>query len=148
MWLRLTGAGYWRFYLPFGHVNFFGPKDEYFLSRDWPEAVPPAAAGAPPRRCYVLDPPPDLKQPVLRAAGARVTMTPTELDTFNNWSGTDADLNDWFFGRHGREGRGAGSVDRRSTTNRSSPPTSRRTAPTGASSAGRAASRRASRSRR
>ena len=39
VWLRLTGAGYWRFYLPFGHVNFFGPKDEYFLSRDWPEAV-------------------------------------------------------------------------------------------------------------
>src|SRR5262249_30962896 len=25
MWLRLTGASYWRFYLPFAHVNFFGP---------------------------------------------------------------------------------------------------------------------------
>src|SRR4029079_2009180 len=37
LWLRMTGAGYWRFYLPFGHVNFFGPKDEYFLRRDWPE---------------------------------------------------------------------------------------------------------------
>ena len=40
LWLRMTGAGYWRFYLPFGHVNFFGPKDQYFLSRSWPEAVP------------------------------------------------------------------------------------------------------------
>ena len=92
VWLRLTGAGYWRFYLPFGHVNFFGPKDEYFLSRAWPEA---ASVG----RCHYLDPPADLKQPVLRAAGARVTMTPRELDTFNNWPGTDAELNDWFFGR-------------------------------------------------
>ncbi len=99
VWLRMTGAGYWRFYLPFGHVNFFGPKDEYFLSRDWPEAVPARAEGAPPRRCHFLEPPVDLKQPVLRAAGARVTMTPAELDIFGNWTGNDAELNDWFFGR-------------------------------------------------
>ena len=49
LWLRMTGAGYWRFYLPFGHVNFFGPKDEYYLSRSWPEAVSqnaPRRAGA------------------------------------------------------------------------------------------------------
>ena len=51
------------------------------------------------RRCYFIDPPLDLKQPVLRAAGARVTMTPRELDCFKNWQGTDAELNDWFFGR-------------------------------------------------
>ena len=92
LWLRMTGAGYWRFYLPFGHVNFFGPKDEYFLSRNWPEA---AASG----RCHFLEPPVDLKQPVLRAAGARVTMTPRELAEFHSWNGTDAELNDWFFGR-------------------------------------------------
>ncbi len=97
VWLRLTGAGYWRFYLPFGHVNFFGPKDEYFLSRDWPEAVPEAKAAFP--RCHYLDPPVDLKQPVLRAAGARVTMSARELIEFQNWTGTDAELNDWFFGR-------------------------------------------------
>ncbi|MFM8271850.1 MAG: polyketide synthase dehydratase domain-containing protein [Gemmata sp.] len=96
LWLRLTGAGYWRFYLPFGHVNFFGPKDEYFLSRDWPEAVGASAALG---RCHYLEPPVDLKQPVLRAAGARVTMTPNELATFGAWTGTDAELNDWFFGR-------------------------------------------------
>jgi malonyl CoA-acyl carrier protein transacylase len=121
VWLRMTGAGYWRFYLPFGHVNFFGPKDQYFLSRDWPEAVGNAergirnaeskAAGSSglhsefrnPNsafpRCHVLDPPADLRQPVLRASGARVTMTPRELSEFGNWNGTDAELNDWFFGR-------------------------------------------------
>ncbi|MBM3981071.1 MAG: acyltransferase domain-containing protein [Planctomycetes bacterium] len=96
VWMRLVGAGYWRFYLPFGHVNFFGPKDEYFLSRGVPDAVGANGAHA---RCHLLEPPADLKQPVLRAAGARVTMTPHELGTFNNWTGTDAELNDWFFGR-------------------------------------------------
>jgi hypothetical protein len=99
VWLRMTGAGYWRFYLPFGHVNFFGPKDEYFLSRDWPEAVPLRQAGAPPRRCHFLDPPVDLRQPVLRAAGARVTLTPRELAEFWALTGGDAEMNDWFFGR-------------------------------------------------
>jgi hypothetical protein len=96
LWMRMTGAGYWRFYLPFGHVNFFGPKDEYFLSRHWPEAVPPQTACA---RCYVLVPPVDLKQPVIRAAGARVTMTPRELAEYWAWTGTDAELSDWFFSR-------------------------------------------------
>jgi hypothetical protein len=48
---------------------------------------------------HFLEPPADLKQPVLRAAGARVTMTPAELAVFGAWSGTDAELNDWFFGR-------------------------------------------------
>ena len=41
----------------------------------------------------------DLKQPVLRAAGARVSMTPREQAEFRAWAGTDAELNDWFFGR-------------------------------------------------
>jgi hypothetical protein len=105
LWLRLAGAAYWRFYLPFGHVNFFGPKDEYFLSRNWPEAVPPRRRGAgdpqadAPRRCHFLEPPADLRQPVLRAAGARVTMTPRELAEFRAWAGSDAGLDDWFFGR-------------------------------------------------
>ena len=47
IWLRLTGAGYWRFYLPFGHVNFFGPKDERWAhlpdANHWWERVPMAA---------------------------------------------------------------------------------------------------------
>jgi hypothetical protein len=97
-WLRMSGAGYWRFYLPFGHVNFFGPKDEYYLSRAWPEALPGSAPSTC-AKCQFLEPPVDLKQPVMRAAGARVTMTPREQDAFRNWTGTDAELNDWFFGR-------------------------------------------------
>ena len=97
LWLRMSGAGYWRFYLPFGHVNFFGPKDEYYLSREWPEADSPQSS--PWGRCFYLDPPVDLKQPVLRAAGARVTMTPRELREFQEWRGSDDELNNWFFGR-------------------------------------------------
>lgn len=119
LWLRLTGAGYWRFYLPFVHVNFFGPKDEYFLSRGCPEAVEESAergtrnagvkaeagetgltaARATFGRCHFLEPPVDLMQPVIRAAGAGVTMTPQEQAEFRAWTGTDAGLNDWFFGR-------------------------------------------------
>ncbi|MBA4062289.1 MAG: beta-ketoacyl synthase [Isosphaera sp.] len=94
LWYRLTSAGYWRFYLPFGHVNFFGPKDEYYLSRRLADAEA-AVTG----RCHFLEPPVDLTQPVLRAAGARVTMTPAEQAAFNGWAGTDAELTDWFFGR-------------------------------------------------
>jgi acyl transferase domain-containing protein len=99
LWLRICGAGYWRFYLPFGHVNFFGPKDEYFLSHNLTDAVTPRAEGATPRRCHFLEPPVDLMQPVMRAAGARVTMTPGELAEFWAWKGTDAELNTWFFSR-------------------------------------------------
>jgi malonyl CoA-acyl carrier protein transacylase len=98
LWLRMSGAGYWRFYLPFGHVNFFGPKDEYYLSGNWDDAVF-AQEGEGRQRCHYLDPPVDLKQPVLRAAGARVTMTPRELAEFRAWTGTDEELNAWFFGR-------------------------------------------------
>lgn len=96
IWMRLTRAGYWRFYLPFGNVNFFGPKDQYFLSRNWPEAVPTGSAFG---RCHSLEPPTDLKQAVLRASGARVTMTPREMGEYGSWKGADVALNDWFFGR-------------------------------------------------
>jgi hypothetical protein len=33
--LRLSGVKCWRFYVPFGEVNFHGPKDQYFLSHRW-----------------------------------------------------------------------------------------------------------------
>src|SRR5262249_14863307 len=52
VWFRMTGAAYWRFYLPFGDVNFFGPKDQYFLSTRVKDAEPPGATG--PARCYFL----------------------------------------------------------------------------------------------
>jgi malonyl CoA-acyl carrier protein transacylase len=94
---RLTRAGYWRFYLPFGHVNFFGPKDEYFLSKDWPAALPPAGAG--PARCLRLEPPADLLQAVVRSATARLALTATELRRFRAWNGTEQQLNDDLFDR-------------------------------------------------
>jgi malonyl CoA-acyl carrier protein transacylase len=85
--LRLTGAAYWRFYLPFGEVNFFGPKDQYFLS----------SRVELPGHCYYLEPPLDLRQPVLRTAGVRVTMTPREIAEFG--ATPEADREDWFFSR-------------------------------------------------
>ena len=94
LWFRMTGAAYWRFYLPFGDVNFFGPKDQYFLSRRFEAAEPSADA-----RCYALEPPLDLQQPVLRASGVCVTMTPREIAEHTALAGTDAQKSDWFFGR-------------------------------------------------
>jgi hypothetical protein len=98
MWYRLTGASYWRFYLPFGDVNFFGPKDQYFLSTRVKDAEPAAAAGAH-ARCYFLEPPLDLQQPVLRASGVRVTMTPRETELFQSLTCDDAAKSEWFFTR-------------------------------------------------
>lgn len=94
VWLRLTGAGYWRFYLPFGDVNFFGPKDQYFLTT----RLPDAEAG-PDARCHWIAPPADLQQPVLRASGVRVTMTAREVAEYHALGGTEAGRSDWFFGR-------------------------------------------------
>jgi malonyl CoA-acyl carrier protein transacylase len=96
LWMRMAGAAYWRFYLPFGDVNFFGPKDQYCLSSRCTEAEPRSIPAA---RCYFLDPPLDLQQPVLRASGVRVTMTPREIAEFNGWAGTDAERSNWFFSR-------------------------------------------------
>jgi hypothetical protein len=97
IWLRLTGASYWRFYLPFGDVNFFGPKDQYFLSARLTDAEPRHATV--PARCQFLEPPLDLEQPVMRASGVRVTMTPREIAEFTAWTGPDAARGDWFFTR-------------------------------------------------
>jgi malonyl CoA-acyl carrier protein transacylase len=94
LWFRMTGAAYWRFYLPFGDVNFFGPKDQYYLCHRLEAAEPNAET-----RCYGLEPPLDLQQPVLRASGVRVTMTPREIAAFTALDGTDEEKGNWFFGR-------------------------------------------------
>ncbi len=94
LWFRMTGAAYWRFYLPFGDVNFFGPKDQYYLSHRLPAAEVTASS-----RCYGLEPPLDLQQPVLRASGVCVTMTPREIAEHAALTGTDAEKSDWFFRR-------------------------------------------------
>jgi hypothetical protein len=78
------------------HVNFFGPKDEYFLS-----GRVEAAEGASPThpRCYYLDPPLDLQQPVMRAAGVRVAMTQREIAEFRALTCDEAARSEWFFTR-------------------------------------------------
>ncbi|MBN9523076.1 polyketide synthase dehydratase domain-containing protein [bacterium] len=91
LWFRMTGAGYWRFYLPFGNVNFFGPKDQYFLSTRTP------AAETGDGRAFVLDPPADLQQPVLRASGVRVTMSAREQQEFTRVP--EREKSTWFFSR-------------------------------------------------
>ncbi|HEX4612681.1 MAG TPA: polyketide synthase dehydratase domain-containing protein [Urbifossiella sp.] len=90
-WFRMSGAGYWRFYLPFGNVNFFGPKDEYYLST----RVEGAEAGG--GRCFVLEPPADLQHPVLRASGVRVTMSEREQTAYQGVP--EAEKTGWFFPR-------------------------------------------------
>ncbi len=99
VWMRMKGAAYWRFYLPFGEVNYFGPKDLYVLSQPFPAAEGVRQDGATAGACYYLDHPADLKQQVLRTSGSRVAMTPAEQEQYNTWEGTDAQLNDWFFGK-------------------------------------------------
>ncbi len=97
IWYRLTGASYWRFYLPFGEVNFFGPKDQYYLSLRLEEAEATRAGSH--ARCYFLDPPADLQQPVMRASGVRVSMTPREIAEFHALTTPDEAKSDWFFSR-------------------------------------------------
>ncbi len=101
-WAQMHGLKYWRFYLPFGEFNFHGPKDDYFLSDNWMEAV----AGAndenndqPNAWCVTLEPPRDLQQPGLMMASARVTLTAEELTKFRKIDGPVAEKIQWLFGR-------------------------------------------------
>ena len=101
LFCRLRGK-FWRFYLPFGKYQFHGPKDEYFLSYDWPEALPEpasAAAAPPPAWCMRLAPPADLTQPGLQLAGARVTLSPDELTQFYGLREDPARMRRWLFSR-------------------------------------------------
>ncbi len=92
---RMLGAWYWRFYLPFqGNLNFHSPKDEYFLSAQWPEAQPAPAAC-----CMYVEPPADLQQPLLQAAMARVTSTPEELRLYAELPNHAMRRIEWLFTR-------------------------------------------------
>jgi malonyl CoA-acyl carrier protein transacylase len=106
LWCRLVSAKYWRFYVPFGEVNFHGPKDEYFLSRVWKEltednASPNSSSLADKKNLALtrLEPPADLQQPVLRMATARVTLSPAELHQFRHLQESEAKINEWLFSR-------------------------------------------------
>jgi malonyl CoA-acyl carrier protein transacylase len=108
MWLRLTGAAYWRFYLPFVHVNFFGPKDSTSSAATCPrvrqrgaaeDAGSDAALRARSPAATSSNRRVDLSSRCCGPSGARVTMTAAREAEFRAWTGTDAELNDWFFGR-------------------------------------------------
>ena len=100
-WAQMHGLKYWRFYLPFGEFNFHGPKDDYFLSDNLPEAVAAANENAeqPNAWCVTLEPPRDLQQPGLMMASARVTLTAEELSKFRKLNVPVAEKIQWLFGR-------------------------------------------------
>jgi phosphopantetheinyl transferase (holo-ACP synthase) len=100
-WCQMHGLKYWRFYLPFGEFNFHGPKDDYFLSTHWAEALPPTDSDehGPTAWCVRLEPPRDLLQPGLMMATARVLCTREELSAFRKLTLPDARKVEWLFGR-------------------------------------------------
>jgi hypothetical protein len=98
VYLRLKGVKCWRFYVPFGEVNFHGPKDQYFLGRRWSEmeAQAKAQTGFALAR---LEIPPDLKQPAMNRVTAQVTLTDTELAEFRRRTRASDDVHRWLFDR-------------------------------------------------
>ncbi len=119
LWCRLNRLKYWRFFVPFGDVNFHGSKDEYFISKEWPEVLLPEPTKQPqdheaqetPKRpgifaedkkqrcCIRLDMPADQRQANMRLVTAKATLSGREWQEFRRLSGPDRQLNDWLFGR-------------------------------------------------
>ncbi len=79
VYLRLKGMKCWRFYVPFGEVNFHGPKDQYFLGRRWSELEVTSEI---PFALVKLEIPADLKQPAMSRVTAQVTLSARELTEF------------------------------------------------------------------
>ncbi len=125
---RLTGVRCWRFYVPFGDVNFHGPKDEYFLSRPCPqlELLPqgrsfltdcPVQHGL-----MLLDPPADVQHLAMRTVTVRIVLTRAEARQFRDVQAPEMDKFAWLFQRlvgkdavrvlwHKRQGRRLFPVD-------------------------------------
>ncbi len=102
MWCRLTGVKCWRFYLPFGEVNFNGPKDEYFISKIWVPGWSNESQGRNALEgavCVRLDPGEDLAQSGMQEAGARVTLSPREMQEFLSFTGGTSQRTRWLFSR-------------------------------------------------
>jgi malonyl CoA-acyl carrier protein transacylase/phosphopantetheinyl transferase (holo-ACP synthase) len=96
---RLRGVKFWRFYVPFGKINFHGPKDEYFLSNEWGQTFLPTTSSQTHSHCMRLDPPADLKQPGMRLVTARITLSPQEISQFSSMKASPERLDEWLFGR-------------------------------------------------
>jgi malonyl CoA-acyl carrier protein transacylase len=94
LWCRLHPAEYWRFYWPAEYVEFFRHKERFLLGKPWP-----AEGKSGQVRCFRVEPPPDLCQPVKRVALAHVTLTAEEWRQFRVLKAADAELTAWLFGR-------------------------------------------------
>jgi len=95
LWSRMHRLTFWRFYVPFADVNFHGPKDEYFISKEWDVAGPRSTVAS----CIRLDVPPDQKQAGMRTVTAKVILAPQELDQFRTVTGDEQRESQWLFDR-------------------------------------------------
>lgn len=102
---RLKGVRCWRFYVPFGEVNFHGPKDEYYLCRPYPKSNLHAEEGSAfgnfpiSHAVAVLDPPADIQQRALRTVTARVVLAPREEMQFRDLDISEPEKFVWLFRR-------------------------------------------------
>ena len=103
--IRLSGVKCWRFYVPFGEVNFHGPKDQYFLSHRWhqvEEQCSDARRPDAPLALVRLEPPVDLNQGSMLQVTAKVTLTPSELREYRRLEtlGDEVKVRGWLFDRN------------------------------------------------
>jgi malonyl CoA-acyl carrier protein transacylase len=103
--LRLNGVKCWRFYVPFGQVNFHGPKDQYFLSHRWhqvEEQCSDVRRPDAPVALVRLEPPVDLNQGSMLQVTAKVTLTPSELREYRRLEtqGDEVKVRGWLFDRN------------------------------------------------
>jgi malonyl CoA-acyl carrier protein transacylase len=103
--LRLSGVKCWRFYVPFGEVNFHGPKDQYFLSHRWHQVEAQCSNARRPDAPFALvrlEPPVDLNQGSMLQVTAKVTLTPSELREYRSLEtlGDEVKVRAWLFERN------------------------------------------------
>ncbi len=100
IWCTMEKLKYWRFYLPFGEYNFHGPKENYFISENWPEAIgEDFDSNEPSAWCVGMMPPQDLQTPGMMLASARVALTEDEVKTFRRLELPAQRKSQWVFGR-------------------------------------------------
>jgi len=96
LFCRVDPAEYWRFYWPNACVDFFRRHDRYLIAGEWPEAFSDEETSA---CCMRIEPSGDIVQPVIRAALARVALSPAEWQQFYHMKGLDRRRTEWLFGR-------------------------------------------------
>jgi len=100
LWSRMIDIKSWRFYLPFGQVNFNGPKDEYFISYVWPSVAPlEPDPSAEPAVCVRLDPSGDLTQSNMQDVAACIILSSREMREYRTGSFSAAEKSAWLFHR-------------------------------------------------